>query len=139
MKKITLILLLLSIIFIPKNVYCDFFTVREPLCNGECELYKKFKVKKGEVVTLDIKSKVDGAITFYILDEEDNVILYDAATIKSASHKTQIKQVDLNLKPGKYYIRAKGKTIKAWPCNYTQKSNGYFKLKLKAHKHKLCF
>lgn len=70
-------------------------------------------MKKGKVVTLNIKSKVDGAITFYILDEEDNVILYNAATIKNASQKTQIKQVNLNIKPGKYYIRARGKTIKA--------------------------
>ncbi|MCH1959700.1 cupredoxin domain-containing protein [Romboutsia hominis] len=139
MKKVVLTLLLLSIIFIPTNSYCDFFTVREPLCNGECDLYKKFKVKKGEIVTLNIKSKASGAITFYILDEEDNVVLYDATTIKSAAQKTQIKKVDLNLKPGKYYICARGKTIKAWPCDYIQKTNGYFKLKLKSHKHKLCF
>lgn len=139
MNKKIIIILLLLILFIPNNAYCDFFTVREPLCNGKCDLYKKFKVKKGEVVILDIKSNANGAITFYILDEEDNVVLYNAATIKNASNKTQIKKVELNLEPGKYYIRARGKTIRAWPCDYIQETNGYFKLKLRSKRHKFCF
>lgn len=141
MKK-TMCLVLSTIIIAMSSIsiYADSFVKKDVLSNGECEFKRKFNVKKGEYVRLEVSNRAKGGVTFIIEDLEGNIVVKNALTIESGIDETQKKEVEVDLPKGQYIIKAQGKTVRINNAfvnrDEIEPSNGYFKLRLRTLRYK---
>lgn len=142
MKKLfaTIAIALLISTSLNLNVYADSFYKTNFVSNGECELKQKFRVKKGEYVKLGAINKARGGITFIVEDMEGNIISTPLSLNSGIDEPTK-KEVEIDLPKGEYVLKAQGKLYRnsnVFTGNKleTEKTNGYFKVKLKTLKYK---
>lgn len=136
MKRFIGTFLAIIILVIPSVAHADNFIEKIRLTNGESEVYKKFKIKEGEYISIDAINKSDGAVTVFIEDEEGNRVSTVVTLDEGFERSTEKKNIKVDLPKGKYYLRAEGRYTSGWIKNYNEEANGFVSIRFKTIRYK---